>query len=81
MSDRAKIRREIIEEIAVMVEEYGEINFETCGDNILMDPLLHGGPWTEENVRISEQCSILSTIHSSKYHACKEIAEQIRAMD
>lgn len=79
-TDRAAIRREAFEEAAKLCELYGEINFETCGDNIIMDPLLHGQPWTEANVKTSENCSIMSAIHSSKYHASIELAEQIRGL-
>jgi hypothetical protein len=77
---RAAIRREAFEEAAKAAERYGEINFEIVNDNILMDPLLRGQGWSEENVAISRDCSIQSTIHSAKYHACRELAEQFRGM-
>ena len=77
---RIAARRQALEEAARHCDEYGEINFETCGDNILMDPLLHGGPWTQENVELSDKCSVSSTIHSSKFHACQEIAATLRKM-
>lgn len=63
--------------IVEFIRHYGEVNFEICQDGILMDPLLRGGPWTDENVKRSDDCSNMSTIHSSKYHACREIAELI----
>jgi hypothetical protein len=78
--DRDAIRREAFEEVAKLCEHYGEINFEICGDGILMDPLLHGKGFTEENIKLSDECSTMSTIHSAKYHACIELAEQIRAL-
>lgn len=63
------------------IREYGEVNMEICGDGILMDPLLRGGPWTDENVKLSDDCSIKSTIHSAKYHACQELADAIERGD
>lgn len=78
--ERRAVRREAFDEAARHAEKYGEINFEIVNDNILMDPLLRGKEWSDENVAISRDCSIQSTIHSSKYHACQELAEQLRAM-
>lgn len=76
----AEARNAAFEEAATAAETYGEVTFEVCTDNILMDPLLHGEAWTEENVRISRDCSIQSTIHSAGYHAATHIAENIRAL-
>lgn len=67
--------------IVAFIEHYGEINMEMCGDGILMDPLLRGGEWTEANVKLSDDCSTRSTIHSAKYHACKELVESINRGD
>lgn len=76
--DRASIRKEAFEEAAKLAETYAEVNIEVCGDNIILDPLMHGEPWTPENVRKSKDCQILSAIHSAKYHAGMELAETIR---
>ena len=76
MSERA----DTIAEIVALIEAYGEVNMEICGDGVLLDPLLHGGPWTDENVKRSDDCTIMSTIHSAKYHACQELIEQIKAL-
>lgn len=73
-------REEALEQAASEIERYGEINMEACGDNILMDPLLGGREWSPENVAISQDCSIMSTIHSAKYHACQEVAANVRAL-
>lgn len=73
--------RRVLDAVIKAADEYGEINMEICGDGILLDPLLRGGPWTDENVKRSDDCSIMSTIHSSKYHACQELIEQFKAMD
>lgn len=78
--EREAIRREAFEEVAKLCEQYGEINFEICSDGILMDPCLRGKGFSPENVQISNECSTMSTIHSAKYHACIELAEQIRAL-
>jgi hypothetical protein len=69
-----------IAKVLELVEAYGDVNMEICGDGILMDPLLRGGGWTEENVALSDQCSTMSTIHSAKYHACQELLVQIAAL-
>jgi hypothetical protein len=76
----ARIRNRALEEAAKAAEEYGEVTFEVCADNILMDPLLHGEPWTEENIKRSADCQVQSTIHSSGFHAANHIAENIRAL-
>jgi hypothetical protein len=73
-------RTRALREVQAWVRQYGEINFEICGDNILMDPCLHGLGFSPENVAISNECSALSTIHSAKYHACEEIAGHIESM-
>ena len=65
------------EKIVSYIREYGEVNFEICSDGILLDPLLRGGAWTKENVKRSDDCSNTSLIHSSKYHACVELAAAI----
>lgn len=79
MSDNSE-RAKTIAEIIALIDHYGELNMELCGDGILMDPLLRGGPWNEANLKISEDCSTMSTIHSAKYHACRELIEQIKAL-
>ena len=63
------------------IRQYGDINYEQCSDGILLDPLLRGGPWTAENIELSEKCSAQSTIHSAKYHACQELADAIERGD
>ena len=73
--------RKALEAVGDLVRDYGEINMEIFGDGILLDPLLRGGPWTDENVKLSKDCSTMSTIHSSKYHACQELIEQIKAIN
>lgn len=60
-------------EIISLIRTYAEENMRLMGDGILHDPLLHGEPWTEENVKRSDDCSVDSLIHSSKYHAAKDI--------
>lgn len=65
------------EAVLRFIKTYGEINFEICSDGILLDPLLRGGAWTEENVKRSDDCSVQSTIHSAKYHACQELIAAI----
>ena len=77
---RERIRREAFEEAAQLAELYADTNMEICGDNILLDPLLRGGDWTEANMTRSGECTALSTIHSAAYHAGTHIAEQIRKL-
>jgi hypothetical protein len=60
---------------------YGELNLETCGDNILMDPLLRGEEWNDLNVAVSRDCSIMSTIHSAQYHASEHMRETIGGLE
>lgn len=69
-----------VDAVLALIEAYGEINMEACGDFILTDPCLSGKGFSPENVAISDRCTIMSTIHSSKYHACQELMEQIREM-
>lgn len=58
-----------------LIKAYAAENMSMCRDRILDDPLLHGGKWTEENCLASEDSSIHSLIHSSKYHAARDILE------
>lgn len=50
------------------------------GDNILMDPLLHGEAWTQENVQRSADCSVRSTIHSAQYPASEHLIAALGKM-
>jgi hypothetical protein len=74
------IRRDTLTEVIGMIRKYGEINMQICGDNILIDPCLRGQGFSPDNIAISDHCSTLSTIHSSKYHACQELIAQIEAL-
>lgn len=67
------------EACAKLCDEYAEVNSEICMDNILMDPILSGEGVTAENVAKSDECSVMSTIHSSQRHAGHHLAEAIRA--
>jgi hypothetical protein len=67
-------------DVVNLLDLYGEENMMICGDNILLDPLLHGKPFSEENMRQSRDCSIKSTIHSAQYHAAQHLLEQVRSM-
>ncbi len=69
--------RAALADVVKLAKLYGEENMAICSDNILMDPLLHGHAWTDENVKLSEQCSIHSTIHSAQYHAAEHLIAAI----
>lgn len=71
-------RLSVIEEAAKACEVYAEVNMEICGDNIILDPVLRGEGFSDENMARSESHQNLSLIHSSKYHAANELASLIR---
>jgi hypothetical protein len=75
--DFARGYQAALADVRALIDLYGETNMEACGDGILMDPLLHGGEWTEANVKLSRDCSIMSTIHSAQYHAAQHLLEQL----
>jgi hypothetical protein len=79
MSEEAAYRRAIHDAVEV-IKRYGEINMEACGDYILIDPVLHGKGFSDVNIKISDDCSVMSTIHSAKYHACEEVATNVLAL-
>ncbi|MCP3732057.1 hypothetical protein M9978_16655 [Sphingomonas sp. MG17] len=72
--------RAALADVTKLLKLYGDENMTICGDNILMDPLLHGEAWTEENVKRSADCSVRSTIHSSQYHASEHLLAAIAKM-
>jgi hypothetical protein len=63
--------------IVEFIRRYEEVNFEICQDGYLMDQLLRRNPWTEENVKRLNDCSMISTVHFAKHNACREMAELI----
>lgn len=67
------------ERCAKVADAYAEENITMSGDSVLHDPLLHGGPWTPENIKKSEGLTIDGTIHSAMFHAAQNIAAAIRA--
>lgn len=69
--------RAALSDVVKLAKLYGEENMSIMGDNILMDPLLHGEAWTETNVKLSADCSVRSTIHSAQYHASEHLIEAI----
>jgi hypothetical protein len=69
-----------LDDALAVIELYGETNMEACGDGILMDPLLRGGEFTDENMALSRECSIMSTIHSAQYHAAEHLMEALRKL-
>lgn len=69
--------RAALADVVKLAKLYGDENLSIMGDNIIMDPLLHGEAWTEENVRRSADCSVRSTIHSAQYHASQHLIEAI----
>lgn len=73
-------REQALAEVVTLIREYGDINFQICSDNILIDPCLRGQGFTAENAAISDTCQMRSTIHSAKYHACQELIAQIEAL-
>ncbi|GHH09465.1 hypothetical protein GCM10008023_06180 [Sphingomonas glacialis] len=66
------------ERAALICEQYSEVNMEICGDSVLLDPILHGGEWSSENVKRSEDCQIKGTIHSAHHCAARNLAAAIR---
>lgn len=72
--------RASLADVVKLAKLYGDENMTICGDNILMDPLLHCETWTEENVKRSADCSVRSTIHSAHYHASEHLIEAIGKM-
>ncbi len=62
-----------IADVIELIREYGDVNFQTCTDNILLDPVLSGKGFTPENIEKSESMQVISTIHSAKYHACQDL--------
>lgn len=68
-------------EAAEVARAYAETNLEMAGDSVLADPILHGGPFTPDNIKKSEGLQIDGCIHSSMYHAANNIAEAIEALD
>jgi|GEM_PF-3240928 len=61
------------EEIVAMIREYARVNMDECSAGVLGDPILRGHSMTSENAALSEAMQLQSTIHSSKYHAAKDI--------
>lgn len=76
---RHEARKAALEEAAGICEQYAEVNMEICGDNIILDPVLRGEGFSEDNLKRSERHQNLSLIHSSKYHASTELAQAIRS--
>lgn len=68
-----------LERAAKICDAYADENIAMCGDSILLDPILHGGEFNKENLSLSDKHQLSSTIHSSMYHAAKNIAAAIRA--
>ena len=69
------------ERCAKVADLYAETNREAAGDTILHDPVLRGKGFTPEDVAKSEEMMIDGCIHSSMYHAAKNIAVAIRETD
>lgn len=67
-------------DVVELAQLYGEENMTICGDNIMMDPLLRGGAATPENMRLSVDCSVRSTIHSAQFHASEHLIKAIEAL-
>ena len=72
--------RAALADVVKLAKLYAEENMDICGDNILLDPLLHGEAWTPENMKRSRDCSVASTIHSAQYHAAQHIIAAIAEM-
>lgn len=73
-------RRAALEEAAKIADAYASVNIEAAGDTILLDPVLSGRDRSPEAFDKSRELTIEGCIHSSMYHAAKNIAEAIRAL-
>lgn len=81
------IIRIVMEEAARVADAYAEENFAMATDSIMLDPILAKGRakilkygTTEDDARLSAECEINGTIHSSMGHAARHIAEAIRSV-
>lgn len=74
----AAARLEAFEEAAKIADTYAEVNIEAAGDTILLDPVFSGESRSAAAFAKSKDLMIEGCIHSSMYHAAKNIAEAIR---
>ncbi|QQV76496.1 hypothetical protein H5J25_13685 [Sphingomonas aliaeris] len=72
--------RAALADVTALLRLYGDENMAICGDNILLDPLLSGEPFTPENIKRSADHGVSSTIHSAQYHASEHLIVAIEAM-
>jgi len=77
---RAEARRAALEEAAQLCDAYADVNIEAATDSVLHDPCLHGQGFTRENIARSEKLMIDGCVHSSMFHAARNIAEALRAL-
>lgn len=63
---------------AAIAEMYADVNITAAGDTILHDPVLSGRDRSHTAFEKSKELSIEGCIHSSMYHAAKNIAARIR---
>ena len=73
-------RNEALEEAAKIADMFEEENFLLAHSTILVDPVLHGGPMTQANIKRSEDLMLDGCISSSRAHAARDIAAAIRAL-
>lgn len=79
-TELSQARAEERERCAKVADEYAEVNLEAAGDSVLADPVLSGKSRTSEAFAKSKDLTIDGCIHSSMYHAAKNIAAALRSM-
>lgn len=73
--------RAALSDVTSALRMYSDVNLMMAGDNVILDPLMHGEPATSENIAKSRDCQVLSTIHAAQSHAARHAIETIANME
>ena len=78
--DTAMSRADHLEEAARVADMFADENIAMAQDTILLDPCLRDRDFSTTAVARHEDLTIKGCVHSSMYHAAKNIAAAIRRL-